>query len=131
RLLSSAAAGRRGDTMPTAHNYKGLIPAIAVPFTSDYQIDEPELRRLAVWVANHKGVVGVMTNGHTGEVFSLDSDERAEVTRIVAAEVGDRVTIISSIVCEGITMAVQDAERAKESGAHALVGMPPHNCLRY
>jgi 4-hydroxy-tetrahydrodipicolinate synthase len=72
-----------------------------------------------------------MTNGHTGEVFSLDSSERAEVTRIVADEVGDRTIVISSIVCEGIRTAVQDARAAKDAGAQALDIMPPHHWLRF
>ena len=50
------------------------------------RIDEPALRKLASWLAGHEGVVAVMTNGHTGEVFSLTPAERAEVTRIVAEE---------------------------------------------
>ena len=117
--------------MFTGQNYHGLIPAIALPFTSDYQIDEAELRKLAKWLVEHKGVVGVMTNGHTGEVFSLDSSERAEVTRIVADEVGDRTIVVSSIVCEGIRTAVQDARAAKDAGAQALDIMPPHHWLRF
>ena len=72
--------------MPTIINYRGIIPAIACPFTDDHHIDEPALRRLAGWLAGQRGIVAVMTNGHTGEVFSLQPHERAEVTRIVADE---------------------------------------------
>ena len=70
--------------MPTLTNYRGIIPAIACPFTSNYAIDEPALRKHAAWLGQQPGVVAVMTNGHTGEVFSLTPSERAEVTRIVA-----------------------------------------------
>jgi tripartite-type tricarboxylate transporter receptor subunit TctC len=31
--------------MATIQNYRGIIPAIACPFTSDYKIDEPALRK--------------------------------------------------------------------------------------
>ena len=72
--------------MPSISNYRGIIPAISCPFTADHRIDEPALRRLASWLAGHDGVVAVMTNGHTGEVFSLTPAERVEVTRIVADE---------------------------------------------
>ena len=68
--------------MPAMTNFRGIIPAIAVPFRSDYSVDEAELRRFALWLAERKGVVGLMTNGHTGEVFALTTRERAEVTRI-------------------------------------------------
>ena len=77
--------------MPKIENYRGIIPAIACPFTPDHKIDEPALRRLASWLAKQPGVVAVMTNGHTGEVFSLTPRERAQVTRIVADEYDARV----------------------------------------
>ena len=70
--------------MASIANYRGIIPAISCPFTPDHRIDEPALRKLASWLAGHDGVVAVMTNGHTGEVFSLTPAERAQVTRIVA-----------------------------------------------
>ncbi len=117
--------------MPTIQNYRGIIPAIAVPFTTDFRIDERALRRLASWLAGHDGVVAVMTNGHTGEVFSLTPRERAEVTRIVADELKGRIPVISSIVCEGINEAVEHAGLAKEAGAKALDVMPPHHWLRF
>jgi 4-hydroxy-tetrahydrodipicolinate synthase len=117
--------------VPTIQNYRGIIPAIALPFTAGFKIDERGLRRLASWLAGQDGVVAVMTNGHTGEVFSLTPRERAEVTRIVADELKGRLPVISSIVCEGINEAVEHARLAKEAGAKALDVMPPHHWLRF
>lgn len=95
--------------MPSIANYRGIIPAISCPFTADHRIDEPALRKLASWLAGHDGVVAIMTNGHTGEVFSLTPTERAEVTRIVADELRGRMPVISSIVCEGLAEAAEHA----------------------
>jgi len=117
--------------MPTIANYKGIIPAIACPFTRDHAIDEPALRRLAAWLADQRGIVAVMTNGHTGEVFSLLPEERAEVTRIVADELRGRLPVISSIVCEGIGDARVHARLARQAGAAGLDVMPPHHWLRF
>ena len=117
--------------MPTIQNYRGIVPAIACPFTPDYRIDEPALRRLASWLATQPGVVAVMTNGHTGEVFSLQPAERAEVTRIVADELKGRLPVISSIVCEGLRDAQEHARLAQAAGAQALDVMPPHHWLRF
>jgi 4-hydroxy-tetrahydrodipicolinate synthase len=117
--------------MASISNYRGIIPAISCPFTADYRIDEPALRRLASWLAGHKGVVAVMTNGHTGEVFSLTPAERAQVTRIVADELHGRLPVISSIVCEGIAEAAEHARAARAAGAAALDVMPPHHWLRF
>jgi 4-hydroxy-tetrahydrodipicolinate synthase len=117
--------------MPSISNYHGIIPAISCPFTSDHKIDEPALRKLASWLADHKGVVAVMTNGHTGEVFSLTPVERTEVTRIVADELKGRLPVISSIVCEGLLDATDHAKAALAAGAAALDVMPPHHWLRF
>jgi 4-hydroxy-tetrahydrodipicolinate synthase len=117
--------------MPQISNYRGIIPAISCPFTPDHRIDEPALRRLASWLASHEGVVAVMTNGHTGEVFSLTPTERAEVTRIVADELKGKTPVISSIVCEGLSDAAEHARTARDAGAVALDVMPPHHWLRF
>lgn len=117
--------------MPSIANYRGIIPAIACPFTADFRIDERALRKLASWLAGHSGVVAVMTNGHTGEVFSLTPSERANVTRIVADELRGRLPVISSIVCEGLADADEHARMAREAGAVALDVMPPHHWLRF
>lgn len=117
--------------MPTIANYRGIIPALACPFTKDHRIDEPELRRFASWLAGQPGIVALMTNGHTGEVFSLLPEERAEVTRIVADEVRGRLPVISAIVCEGIGEARRHARMAREAGALGLDVMPPHHWLRF
>ena len=117
--------------MPAIGNYRGIVPAIACPFTPDHRIDEPALRKLASWLAGHAGVVAVMTNGHTGEVFSLTPGERAAVTGIVADELSGRLPVISSIVCEGLSDAAEHARMARDAGAVALDVMPPHHWLRF
>jgi 4-hydroxy-tetrahydrodipicolinate synthase len=117
--------------MPTIANYRGIIPAISTPFKDDNRIDEPALRKLASWLATHDGVVAVMTNGHTGEVFALTPEERAEVTRIVADELKGKLPVISSVVCEGLTDAAHHAKLAKQAGAVGIDVMPPHHWLRF
>lgn len=117
--------------MPTIANYRGIIPAISTPFKDDNRVDEPALRKLASWLATHDGIVAVMTNGHTGEVFALDPNERAEVTRIVADELKGKLPVISSVVCEGLTDAAHHAKLAKQAGAVGIDVMPPHHWLRF
>ncbi len=112
-------------------NFHGIIPAIAVPFNADYSINEPELRRFSKWLGGQEGVTALMTNGHTGEVFSLTPRERAEVTRITADATRGICPVISSVVCEGINDAVEQAGWAKEAGAAGLDIMPPHHWLRF
>ena len=115
--------------MPTS--YRGILPAMQCPFDSDLEIDEPELRKFASWLAGHKGIGGLVTNGHTGEVFALTAKQRATVTRIVADEVRGKLPIVSGICCEGINEAVEQALMARDAGASGLLVMPPHQWLRF
>ncbi len=117
--------------MPKMTNFHGLIPAMAVPLHQDGSVDVAELTGFARWLARQPGVVGMMTNGHTGEVFAFTPRERAEITRIVAKAVEGECPVVSSIVCEGIKDAVEQAGWAKEAGAAALDIMPPHHWLRF
>src|SRR4051812_45933048 len=110
-------------------NYKGVIPALTLPLKPDLTIDEQELRRLSRRLAGMKGIVALMTNGHTGDVFTLSVAERAEVTRIVAEELKDRLPVISAVTSEGISQAIEEAEMQKAAGATALDIMPPHHWL--
>ncbi len=112
-------------------DFNGIIPAIAVPFNKDCSIDVSELQRFSRWLAGQPGISALMTNGHTGEVFSLTPRERAEVTRITAEAVQGICPVVSSVVCEGINDAVEQANWAKEAGATYLDIMPPHHWLRF
>lgn len=117
--------------MQTKPDLKGLIPAITVPVHEDHSIDVAALGKLARWLAEQRGIKALMTNGHTGEVFSLTPRERVEVTRITVDAVAGRVPVISSIVCEGLLDAAEQAVMAREAGASALDVMPPHHWLRF
>ena len=111
--------------------FRGILPAMQLPLKPDLSIDEADLRRLTSWLAGHKGIGGLVTNGHTGEVFALSAKERAEVTRIVADEVQGKIPVVSGVNCENIPEAVEHANMAKEAGAKGLLVMPPHIWLRF
>ena len=111
--------------------YTGIFPALQCPFDDSLEIDEPELRRFAAWLAGHEGIGGLVTNGHTGEVFALSAAKRAEATRIVVEAVNGKLPVISGLCCEGITEAIEQALMAKVVGATGLLVMPPHGWLRF
>ena len=102
-----------------------------LPFRDDRSIDETELRRFARWLAGHSGIGGLVTNGHTGEVFALSARERQQVTGIVADAVEGAVPVVSGICCESIDEAVEHAVMAADAGASGLLVMPPHYWLRF
>ena len=112
-------------------SYKGIFPAMQVPFRDDLAVDERELRSFTRWLAGQNGIRGLVTNGHTGEVFALTAKRRAEVTRIVAEEAKGKMPVISGLCVEGIAEAQEHAGLARDAGAAALLVMPPHGWLRF
>ncbi len=111
--------------------YKGILPAMVVPFNDDCSIDEKELRRFTGWLLSHEGIGGLVPNGHTGEVFALSAKERAEVTRIVFEQAEGKVPVVSGVCCEGINEACEHAGLLVEAGAEGALVMPPHMWLRF
>src|SRR5262245_25090504 len=56
--------------------FSGVMPANVLPFTSDLAIDERAYRRHLRWLADTRGVTGIVANGHASEVSSLNREER-------------------------------------------------------
>src|SRR5215469_14643942 len=65
RLRRSSGLHNRSPAMPSQWEYRGILPAMQLPFDQHLAIDEPELRRFAGWLAGHNGIGGLVTNGHT------------------------------------------------------------------
>ena len=112
-------------------SWENIFPAISIPLNDDYSINEEELRSYVRWLADFDGIDGLVTNGHTGEITSFNREERKRITEIVADEVGDKVTIVSGVCCEGTLEAIDHARDAQEAGADGILLMPPHIWLRF
>ncbi len=112
--------------------WRNIFPAIPIPLKKDYSIHERELREYVRWLAGIEGIEGIVCNGHTGEITSLNQAEKRRVTEIVAEEVGDKVLVISGIAGdEGTLDAIDRAREMKEVGADGILLMPPHIWLRF
>jgi 4-hydroxy-tetrahydrodipicolinate synthase len=112
----------------------GVFPATLCPFHADERIDEEGLRAYFAWLCTIPGLKGLVCNGHTGEIMSLSSRERARVTTILAEEVrksGRPLKVISGVAAEGSLVAIEHAKAAKDAGADAILLMPPHYQLRF
>jgi 4-hydroxy-tetrahydrodipicolinate synthase len=117
--------------MALVEAFRGILPALQVPYHDDLRIDEVELARFARWLGGHRGIGGLVTNGHTGEVFALSPAERARVTQVAADAVGPDLPVISGICAESQTEAAEHGAMAREAGARGLLVMPPHYWLRF
>jgi 4-hydroxy-tetrahydrodipicolinate synthase len=117
----------RGNLTPMKNGcrFSGCIPANLLPFTADLQIDEPAYRKHIRWLADAKGVTGIVANGHAAEVSSLTREERKRALAIALDEVAGKVPVIAGVYSDGTLEAVDLARDAKAAGAAGLLIFPP------
>jgi 4-hydroxy-tetrahydrodipicolinate synthase len=111
--------------MKNGYRFSGCIPANLLPFTADLQIDEPAYRKHIRWLADAKGVTGIVANGHAAEVSSLSREERKRALALALDEVAGKVPVIAGVYSDGTLEAVQLGRDAKAAGAAGLLIFPP------
>lgn len=114
--------------------WTGVFAATLCAFRDDETIDEEGFCGYIRDLAQVDGIQGLIGNGHTGEIMSLRPRERDRVTQLISRTVKtvDRaVKVVSGVSAEGSLEAIDHARSAKESGADAILLMPPHHWLRF
>jgi 4-hydroxy-tetrahydrodipicolinate synthase len=105
--------------------FSGVMPANILPFKADLSIDEPAYRRHLRWLADTRGVTGLVVNGHASEVSSLSREERRRSLAIALDEIAGRCPIVAGIYSDGTAEAVELARDAKAAGAAGVLVFPP------
>ena len=105
--------------------FSGVMPANILPFKADLTVDEPAYRRHLRWLADTRGVTGIVANGHAAEVSSLTREERKHALTIAIDEVGDTCPVIAGVYSDGTAEAVELAKDAKAAGAAGVLVFPP------
>jgi 4-hydroxy-tetrahydrodipicolinate synthase len=105
--------------------FSGVMPANILPFRADLSIDELAYRRHLRWLADTRGVTGIVANGHASEVSSLSREERKRSLAIALDEVAGRCPVIAGVYSDGTAEAVELARDAKTAGAAGLLVFPP------
>src|SRR5437879_6848571 len=105
--------------------FSGVMPATLLPFPSDRAIDEPAYRQHLRWLADTRGVTGIVANGHASEVSSLTREERQRSLGFGRDEVGGACPIIAGIYSDGTQEAVELARDARAAGAAGVLVFPP------
>jgi 4-hydroxy-tetrahydrodipicolinate synthase len=117
--------------MMKTETWTDIFPATCLPLNDDYSINESELRSYVRWLSGFDEIRGMVCNGHTGEISSLQPAERRRVTEVIADEVGDQVLVVSGVSAEGTLEAIEQAQAAQAAGADGILLMPPHTWLRF
>ena len=105
--------------------FEGVMPANLLPFRPDLSIDEPTYRRHLRWLADVRGVTGLVVNGHAAEVSSLDREERRRALAIAVDEVRGALPVVAGVYTDGTQEAVRLARDAREEGAAGILLFPP------
>jgi 4-hydroxy-tetrahydrodipicolinate synthase len=108
-----------------ALRFSGIMPANLLPFTADLAIDEPAYRRHLRWLADTRGVTGIVANGHAAEVSSLTREERRWSLAIALDEVAGKVPVVAGVYSDGTLEAIELARDARSAGAAGLLVFPP------
>jgi 4-hydroxy-tetrahydrodipicolinate synthase len=105
--------------------FSGVMPANILPFRADLSIDEAAYRKHLRWLADTRGVTGIVANGHAGEVSSLSREERKRALAIALDEVAGACPIVAGVYTDGTAEAVELARDAKHGGASGILVFPP------
>jgi 4-hydroxy-tetrahydrodipicolinate synthase len=105
--------------------FSGVMPANLLPFTADLAIDEAAYRKHLRWLADTRGVTGIVTNGHASEVSSLTREERKRSLAIALDEIAGTCPVIAGVYSDGTAEAVELARDAKAAGAAGVLVFPP------
>lgn len=103
-----------------------LYTAMVLPLKDD-EIDEPGLRRLVRYYADHRfaQVGGLIANPEAGEVSYLSREEKRRVLEIVMEEARGRLPVLAGTFGWTTKDAVQAAQDAKEFGVDGIFVIPP------
>jgi len=105
--------------------FSGTMPANILPFTAELAIDEAAYRRHLRWLADTRGVTGIVANGHAAEVSSLNREERKRSLAIALDEVAGACPVIAGVYSDGTAEAVELARDARRAGAAGVLVFPP------
>lgn len=105
--------------------FKGSMPALVTPFTSDGELDLDTLKKLVEWHVE-QGSHGLVPVGTTGESPTLTHDEHRLVIEEVVKAAAGRIPVIAGAGSNSTREAVGLVRHAAEVGADAALVVTPY-----
>lgn len=103
----------------------GIFPILNTPFHDDGSIDLDSQARLVDYLLE-SGAHGFGLFGNASEGYALLGDERRRILDLVVRRVDGRVPLVVSSGHTGTDAAVALSREAEDSGANALMVLPPY-----
>lgn len=105
--------------------WHGVLVATALPYRDDLSVDLDRYAEHVRWLADN-GCDGVCPNGSLGEYQVLTDDERAAVVRTAVEAAPPGFVVMPGVGAYGAFESRRWAEQAAESGAQAVMALPPN-----
>lgn len=111
-----------------------LMTAMLTPFTSQGEVDEAEVKRLALHLIA-TGTDTIVVGGTTGESPTLTSEERNGLIKIIKATAAGRAKVIAGTGTNSTRDTIENSKAAVQAGADGLMivtpyyNKPPQNSL--
>lgn len=103
--------------------FHGLFPILHTPFTENGDIDDASFVRQAEYCVS-VGADGVVFPSLASEFFTLTSEERKHLTKLLVDTVAGRVDVVIGVTAATARMSGELAATAFEAGADGLLAMP-------
>jgi 5-dehydro-4-deoxyglucarate dehydratase len=103
---------------------RGVIAFPVTPFREDLSLDIDGLRRNLRGLVEHR-FCAIVAAGGTGEMYSLTPAEHSEVVLATIREAGGKIPVIAGVGFNA-ALATEMARAAADSGAEAILALPPY-----
>ncbi len=100
---------------------RGIISALVIPFTKDGKIDLEGLKEVIDYNIEISKVDGLYVNGSTGENFTLSTNEKKEIFKLVATHTNDRVKLIAHVGSINLNEAIELAKYVEKLGKYDAI----------
>jgi 4-hydroxy-tetrahydrodipicolinate synthase len=106
-------------------HFAGVFPIVNTTFHEDGSLDLDSQGRLVRFLLEC-GAHGLGLFGTASEGYTLSTDERLQLMRVIVREVGGRLPVVVSTGHTGTDVAVMLSRQAEAEGADALMVLPPY-----
>jgi 4-hydroxy-tetrahydrodipicolinate synthase len=104
---------------------RGVLVALATPFTATDSVDEEALRRLVDRLIQD-GVHAMIPCGSTGEFAALTHQERRRVTEVVIEQADGRLPVVPQTGAMTTSEAIELSQHAERAGAAGVMVVAPY-----
>jgi 4-hydroxy-tetrahydrodipicolinate synthase len=104
---------------------KGTFVVMVTPFDENQNINFKAMEENIEWYIE-KGAHGLIPLGSTGEMASLNKEERYEIAEFVVKVVNNRLPVCIGTTAETTAQTIEYTRHAQKIGADAVLILPPY-----